>query len=178
MKKETVREKLYKITSKEPSKILEYANWYIDNEDWLDKSAMIALKILRTLRANSITQKGFAEKIGVSPQFINRIVKGKENLTLETISKIEKALGISLVEIPASSLTYRKLAVSKIQGSYIHPDQWSVDFPYIADTDLLGSIEDIKERKKEIAPEKYQTLTAMLSVYAGLGLIRGKGGDA
>ena len=35
--------------------------------------------------------------IGVSPQYVNKIVKGKENLTLDTISKLEQALGIKLI---------------------------------------------------------------------------------
>jgi len=39
--------------------------------------------------------------MGVTPQYINKIVKGKENLTLETIAKIEKALGITLIEVPS-----------------------------------------------------------------------------
>ncbi len=38
--------------------------------------------------------------MGVTPQYINKVVKGRENLSLETISKIEKALEISLVEVP------------------------------------------------------------------------------
>ena len=37
----------------------------------------------------------------VSPQYINKVVKGNENLTLETISKIESVLGITLIEIPS-----------------------------------------------------------------------------
>jgi ribosome-binding protein aMBF1 (putative translation factor) len=34
----------------------------------------------------------------VSPQQINKIVKGQENLTLETISKLEIALNIQLID--------------------------------------------------------------------------------
>jgi transcriptional regulator with XRE-family HTH domain len=44
-----------------------------------------------------MTQKQLAELIGVSPQFISKILKGQENLTLETISKIETALGIAIL---------------------------------------------------------------------------------
>ena len=47
-----------------------------------------------------MTQKKLAEIVGVSPQYINKVVKGRENLTLETIVKMEKALGIALIEIP------------------------------------------------------------------------------
>ena len=41
--------------------------------------------------------------MGVSAQYINKIVKGSENLSLETISKIERALNIRLIEVPGFS---------------------------------------------------------------------------
>lgn len=69
------------------------------NKDWLQKSAKIAVKILRLLREKSISQVQLAETMGVSPQHINKILKGRENLTLETIGKLEVALGIELVTI-------------------------------------------------------------------------------
>ena len=49
-----------------------------------------------------MSQKKLADKMGVSPQYINKVVKGKENLTLETITKIEQILGIILINVPSS----------------------------------------------------------------------------
>ena len=92
--------KLDNIISVKKSQWIEDAEMYNTNEEWLDKSSFIALKILRFLRARNITQKELAEKIAVSPQYINKVVKGRENLTLETICKIEKVLGISLIVVP------------------------------------------------------------------------------
>jgi len=89
-----------KIISDEPAKWLERAKWYEENEEWLDKSARIAIKILHELRAKKITQKELADSIGVTAQYINKVVKGGENLGLETICKIEKALGINLISVP------------------------------------------------------------------------------
>jgi transcriptional regulator with XRE-family HTH domain len=65
----------------------------------LKKSQAIALKILRHIRANGISQKDLAERLNVAPQQVNRWVKGGENFTLETISKIENALDIQLINI-------------------------------------------------------------------------------
>lgn len=62
-------------------------------------SAMIALAIRRELRLKGITQQAFAEQLGVSAQYLGKILKGKENLTLETIGKIEGVLGRSLIEV-------------------------------------------------------------------------------
>ncbi len=95
------KEKLNKFISKEKSNWLDQANFYEANKEWLDKSALIAIKILSTLKSKSITQKELAEGVGVSPQYINKVVKGFENLSLETICKIEKSLGITLVSVPS-----------------------------------------------------------------------------
>jgi DNA-binding XRE family transcriptional regulator len=93
------KDRLSKFISDNPSKWIEQAEKYESEKEWMDKSALIALKILRTLRSQTMTQKQLAENIGVTPQYVNKIVKGNENLSLETICKIEKALGISLVTV-------------------------------------------------------------------------------
>ena len=97
---EEQKAKLDKIISNNKSQWIKDAELYNANKDWLDKSSLIALKILRFLMAKNITQKELAEKIAVTPQYINKIVKGRENLTLETICKIEKVIGISLIDVP------------------------------------------------------------------------------
>lgn len=96
-----INDKIKKYISDESSNWMEQAEKYESNKDWLDKSALIAIKILSTLRSQSITQKGLADSIGVTPQYINKVVKGQENLSLETICKIERSLGITLVAVPS-----------------------------------------------------------------------------
>ena len=88
-----------KLVSDEKSGWLEKALWREENEAWLEKSALIAIKILRGIKDQGTNQKELAEKMGVSAQYVNKIVKGNENLSLETISKLEAALGIQLIEI-------------------------------------------------------------------------------
>lgn len=100
MKNIMIKDKINGYILKEPSNWMEQADQYENNKDWLDKSALIAIKILSTLRDQSTSQKSLAENIGVSPQYINKVVKGQENLSLETICKIEKSLGITLVAVP------------------------------------------------------------------------------
>lgn len=108
MKKEDIINKLNKVASKETSGWLEKAKEREANRDWLAKSAKIAIKILRELRAKKLTQKWLAEELGVSAQYVNKIVKGQENLSLETITKIEAALNITLIKVPVveSSFDY------------------------------------------------------------------------
>ena len=102
----TSKEKINEITPKEVSPWLKEAQERKKNRTWTNRSQKIAVRILREIRnqkpLNGMSQKMLAEKMGVTPQYINKVVKGKENLTLETISKIEEVLGISLLEVPSS----------------------------------------------------------------------------
>lgn len=101
MTNKNIKDRLKEYISAEPSKWIEQADKYEIDKDWLDKSALIAIRILSTIRSQSITQKELAESIGVTPQYINKVVKGHENLSLETICKIERSLGITLVSVPS-----------------------------------------------------------------------------
>ena len=70
--------------SKRDESWMKEAEERIINEKWQDLSFAIAVRILSSLKAKKMTQVQLAEKVGVSAQMINKIVKGKENLTLET----------------------------------------------------------------------------------------------
>ena len=129
--------KIKGLISDKPSSWIKDAEYYDANKDWLDKSALIAVKILSALRNQSLSQKDFADKINVSPQYINKVLKGGENLSLATICKIEKSLSISLITVPS----YQNSQV--IAGSF----EW---YPQIISRNnslLLGS------EKKDYNPE-------------------------
>ena len=91
--------KFLNLVSDEKSGIHEKAAWRKANKGWLKKSANIALKILDTLRERDMSQKDLAVAMEVTPQYISKIVKGQENLSLEAIDKLEKALDIELIAI-------------------------------------------------------------------------------
>lgn len=46
-----------------------------------------------------MTQKELAEKMGVSPTYAGRLLKGQENLTLETICNLQKVTGTELISV-------------------------------------------------------------------------------
>jgi len=93
------------------SKWIEEAKKRRENRVWQKHSQKIAIKILKAIREKGIRQKQLAEMIGVSPQQINKIVKGNENLTLVTIAKLESALNIELIfeKINESNVIYRDI---------------------------------------------------------------------
>ena len=133
MTNKTVTDILDRLVSPEPSGWLEKAQWRQDNKEWLDRSAKIAVKILSQLRDNKkmgkspANQKELADLMGVTAQYINKVVKGNENLTLETISHLEDALQMPLLddvssaaipiyfETPVSSVTRAKLPVKMFE---------------------------------------------------------------
>lgn len=70
------------------------------NKKWLDYSSQIARRILARIDEKGVSQAELAKLLNVSPQQISKIVKGKENLTLETISKISDAIDFELITFP------------------------------------------------------------------------------
>ena len=92
-------ERLNAHKSSTPSKWREEAQYRVENRAWLKYSQMIAMRVLDEMENKGLTQKEFAHRVGCSQQYISRILKGKENLSIETISKIEAALGVSILEI-------------------------------------------------------------------------------
>ncbi len=93
----TNKEKFLQLISKEESTTLEKAKERIKNRAMLRESQKIALKILSKLDELDWSQKQLAEKMAVSPQYINKVVRGKENLTLETLIKLQEILDIPLL---------------------------------------------------------------------------------
>ncbi|MCG7501147.1 helix-turn-helix transcriptional regulator [Tenacibaculum sp. Mcav3-52] len=85
---------------------IDEARYRRDNKDWLDISFQISVKVLSALSNNKKTnkfpknQKELADQMKCSPQYVSKLLKGTENLQLETITKIEKILNISLIKVP------------------------------------------------------------------------------
>ena len=96
---ENLIDKLETIVSEEKSAWLEKAKYRAENRDWLKKSQAIAIKVNGLIRDKGITQKELTQLLKVSPQQVSKIIKGQENLTLETISKLENALETTLIAI-------------------------------------------------------------------------------
>lgn len=88
----TPQTKLREHVSPTPSRWREEAEYRIANKSWLRYSQKIAMQMLDKMEQMKITQKQLAERMNCSQQYISKILKGKENLSLETLTKIENAL--------------------------------------------------------------------------------------
>ncbi|MBP5573352.1 MAG: helix-turn-helix transcriptional regulator [Bacteroidales bacterium] len=83
--------------SKTPSSWRSDAEWRRDNKAWLWHSKHIAVKLLMYMKQEQLTQSAMAERLGCTQQFVSKILKGTENLSLETLTKLEQAMGIQLI---------------------------------------------------------------------------------
>jgi transcriptional regulator with XRE-family HTH domain len=113
-----IKQKLFQNSFKD-SGWLEKAKWRQENQDWLDISFAVAVKILSALNANkkaNVAPKNqieLAASMGCSAQYVNKLLRGQENLQIETICKVQRILGIKLIEVPkAISVTVQYNAVN------------------------------------------------------------------
>ena len=77
----------------------------VDEEiPWVRNSRYIA-KIVGTLaKKHGLTQAALADKIGVSQQYVSKILKGQENLSLDTITGLGDALGVNFISSDLKNL--------------------------------------------------------------------------
>lgn len=94
------RNKLESMAKPRPTKNITRSKERSENREWMRMSQDIALGIHRHLRLTNTTQKEFAERMGVSPAYVGKLLKGRENLTLETIWKIQELLGLTFFLSP------------------------------------------------------------------------------
>ncbi|OBX24690.1 helix-turn-helix protein [Gelidibacter algens] len=136
-----------KESSKQDNTWIERAKYRKENKAWLDISFAIAVKIMSAIKANKAanvfpkTQKELAEAMNCSPQYVNKLLKGTENLQLETIVKIEQILNITLIEVPEFQTTiqvqveqYRKYIKSdelvSVESSFLNYEELFSSFSY------------------------------------------------
>ena len=83
--------------SETPSTWREEAEWRRDTWSWLQYSQKIAVKILLRMKQTGLTQQALAERMNCTQQYVSKILKGNENLSLDTLSKLEEVLGMNLL---------------------------------------------------------------------------------
>lgn len=92
-----IKERLRGHQSATPSRWREEAEYRRANRSWLRFSQGVALRMLGKMDELHLTQKQLAEMMGCSQQYVSKVLKDRENLSIETISKIEDALQLQLL---------------------------------------------------------------------------------
>jgi len=124
------KEKLI-LLSKEHNKKRTWLKGVLDrrrNRKWLDYSSQIARRILAQIEGNdNLNQAELARLLDVSAQQVSKIVKGQENLTLETIAKLSNALEIELISFPEYKYSYSSSSQVSMVWDFISPyNLWNV----------------------------------------------------
>jgi len=145
------------------------SNWLKDalyrktNKKWLNYSSQIARRILAKIEENNLSQADLARALDVSPQQISKIVKGKENLTLETIAKISSAIGTELIQFPIYSYS-QSTAVLQFQSvsfttiSFDTPDNiGDMKWPQLNEKEPVS----VTPKAIEVSKDEGITFTAM-----------------
>ena len=94
---DSITEKLKKYASPTQSKWREQAEFRRENKSWLMYSLSIALATIKRMDELGMSQATLAERMGCSQQYVSKILKGRENLSLGTISKLETSLDFSIL---------------------------------------------------------------------------------
>lgn len=94
-----LKERLKTIISPVPSNWKKEFEYRQKNDYWLCISQQIAITILSELKKQKLTQKELTKKSKITEKKLTNIVKGKEDLKLSTILKLEKALNIRLIKL-------------------------------------------------------------------------------
>lgn len=103
---EEIISKLKEHQSPTPSKWRENAEWRRKNRAWLRHSQHIAMMMLDKMEELHMSQKQLSELMGCNQQYVSKVLKGQENLSLETIAKIENCLNMQIMPTSPYRHTY------------------------------------------------------------------------
>lgn len=95
-------------------------NWLNENSNpeiarFIERNLAITEKVCNVLKERNIKKTEFASMLGKSPSEVTKWLSGLHNLTLKSITKMEEALGINLINIePIKHIEY--VYLGSIQG--------------------------------------------------------------
>lgn len=137
------KEKFIALVSPETTNTVAKNRDRIKNRAMLRESQNIALKVLDKLEEIRWSQRKLAKEMGVTPQQITKIVKGQENLTLETQIKLQ-----SILKIPILASYYENIEEKSISEVAITATE-----RYIAPKTRVNLADKILLAKKEFKME-------------------------
>lgn len=80
------------------------AAWRRENASWLKRSRSVALAIIDYMQENQLSRNDVAERLGVSPQYVSRILSGKINFSFKSVAEIEDRLGVECFQAAAAGV--------------------------------------------------------------------------
>ncbi len=131
---------------KKQSEFIKDAEFRMLNRKWLRYSSNIARRVLAVLKDNpELNQTLLSEKVGVTPQYISKVLKGQENLSLETIAKLSTAINTELISFPEYKYSNTSLPktytirMSADEKTYLQPNN---EFEVV---EIQNEVQGVKE---------------------------------
>ena len=88
------------------------SNVEIENGEELLACRRIILKIVRYMKDNKMSQKDLADKLNVSPQYINKLLHGQDlDLKVKTVMRYGRILGLKLIVLPEDEPVPTQVAI-------------------------------------------------------------------
>ncbi len=106
----TNKERFLALVTDHSSDTVDFIKYLIENRPWLRASQTIAIKTIFRIKELGWTQKQLAEQLKVSPQYVSKLLTGQENMTLETLVKLQ-----TLLDIPILA-TYNEAKVKELEA--------------------------------------------------------------
>lgn len=106
---------------------------------WVEKAKLdFAIELNKFIRASKMTNKDLAEKLGTSPAYITKILKGDANFTIESMVKAARAanakVNISIIDDRESARSWIALNSIKKRNKNTHYNNVSkTDFTFSAE---------------------------------------------
>lgn len=117
----TSKEKyLQKLAGRE-SDAVKNAKERIKNREWLKESQKLAIRILLRLDELKWTQVKLADELGVTPQYVNKLLKGKEKFGWDNLIAIQRILDMPILY--ASSSKAENISKSYSQSGVIEKSE-------------------------------------------------------
>lgn len=117
----TSKEKyLQKLAGRE-SEAVKNAKERIKNREWLKESQKLAIRILLRLDELKWTQVKLAVELGVTPQYVNKLLKGKEKFGWDNLIAIQRILDMPILY--ASSSKAENISKSYSQSGVIEKSE-------------------------------------------------------
>lgn len=86
--------------AEEPSRFEEKALERKTNATWLHWSQSVALRLVDYMQDNHLNRAELAERLGVSPQYVSRLLSGTINFSFKSIAEIENRLNVHCMGFP------------------------------------------------------------------------------
>lgn len=77
-----------------PSRFAKEAAWRKENVGWFRWSRQLAVTLIGYMQENGLKKADLAARLGVSPQYVSKLLSDTENLSFKSIANIEDKLGI------------------------------------------------------------------------------------